>query len=784
MKQNKILLLTALTAMTLQSVAAPTVIQMTDEVLVPNTVRLGINLGENSPSSGATLMKLRAVENFEGTLLRQCHYGPLSETDGMSTWFGVKGDTHWDEFSLNREAVLLTGPQQWERRKIVGIEERNDPKGKTFRFFKFDESIEAVPANSGFMLLCDRPDMGHAVPLHKWWNTASNHFEKVDIRPDGFGSTAYCIAGSDLPDSYYRVITHSQLYGDLNGTWKVRFWAKAIDGPAKLALRGEADRLTYPNPVQLTTKWTKFKETIEVSGIQEPKEGHHGVGLSFVFQSKSADILIDDIEVWQEGDTNPTAFRDECVDTLKQYRPGILRNLQMGGSTIENMLSPRVQMRTFASQKRTSNSPYSWLKVHSYSIPEFYALCEEIGTEPWYCLPGTLLPEELEQFLEYIAGPVDSPMGARRAADGHPKPWTDTLTQIHIEFGNEAWNSASAYQSGGYNGPDYWRSLIEHGKASPNYRSNMVFHSGGQAASPNKNRRIMKNTPNADCHSIGPYIVHELSTEETESWTSENDLFRWAYAWTIDRSLTPGRSMVMNAEYAEAAGIELSTYEINHHITGGNGPLKPRNDLATSIGGGLNVCNGMLLMLKEQNIRYQGLFTFVQKRYRAKAGNIRLWGTALNMREGYKRYRPTFLANQMVNQVIGGDLVKTLHSEGEPTFTATGTFEDHKPNQTLTFPSLWSYAFNEGNRRGLVLFNLDTSEKHAVKIEFDGTVDGATQVYTLTADSITAHNEVELPEPQVVIKETSLPKFRSGTTLNLPPHTMIALTWAVQPQVK
>ena len=756
-----------------------TVIKITDEVVVADTVRLGMNLGEDTDFS-ATLTKVRSVENFEGTLLRQIHFGPFTDTDGMGTWFGAVGSTDWDAFALNHEAVILSGPQQWERRTVVEITER-EQDGQKRRFFRFDKPIETPPANAGFMLLCDRPDMGHAIPLHHWWNTASNSLEYADIRESGFGSVAYRVAGSELPGSFYRMATHNQLNGDLNGTWKVHFWAKAVAGPATLALGGNANTLNFSGPVALTQEWTEYTETIEISGIPEPVDGSRGYGLSFVFKAESVDILIDDIEIWKEGDTNPTAFRDECVDALKKYNPGILRNLQMGGSNIDNLLAPRLKMRTFASQQGTKNTPYSWLKPHSYSLPEFYELCEEVGTEPWYCLPGTILPEELDQFLEYVAGSVDSPYGAKRAADGHPEPWTDTLTQIHIEFGNEAWNNASAYQCGGFNGMDYWRGLIEQAKASPNYRSNMVFHAAGQSSNTWSGRSITEHTSNADCFAIGPYIIHGLTTKDMTSWNNTDEFFRWAFGWTLDRSLTDGRSMVENKKLADAVGIELSTYEVNHHITGGDGPLDPRNQLVTSLGGGLNICNGMLLMLKEQGIRYQGLFTFLQKEYRASAGSVRLWGTALNTREGYKRYRPTFLANEMVHHVIGGDLVKTVHSEDEPTFTASGRFEDNVEDQTVTFPTLWSYAFNEGNRRGLVLFNLDTSEKQPVKIEFDGTVKGATQVYTLTADSITANNEVELPEAQVVIKETAHPKFHSGASLNIPPHTMVVLNWIVAP---
>ena len=122
----------------------------------------------------------------------------------------------------------------------------------------------------------------------------------------------------------------------------------------------------------------------------------------------------------------------------------------------------------------------------------------------------------------------------------------------------------------------------------------------------------MEKTPNADFMAVGPYIMHNLETEDMDAWKTDEDFFRWAFAWPIDRSLTEGRTMVKNYEYAQENDFELSIYEANHHITGGNGPLEPRNKLVTSISGGINVANDLLLMLREQGIRNQCLYSIIQ----------------------------------------------------------------------------------------------------------------------------------------------------------------------------
>ena len=760
---------------------APTEIKISDKVIVPNTVRLGINMTGDNYFSGAVLTKMRIVENFEGALLRQCHFGPISSADGVSTYFRDGGA--WDQFALDGEIVLLSGPQQWERRKVVKVTKRPYEQGgktKQARFFVLDKPIIPLKSNDGFMIIADKLELGHMRGYHPFWNTEKNKLELGDVRPGGFGTAALRLAGSEMP-SHYRFVSHDKRHAEVNGKWKVRFWAKSVGKPkATLSIVLEAislSKLNTKTSISVSEKWTQFEKELIMANAPEPKSADEQMRVGVIFKAPDADILIDDVEIWMEGHTNPTAFTDDCVRALKKFNPGSLRIIQMGGSTIDNMLSPRLRMRSYGSQQNTKNSPSGPIKTYSYSLPEYYALCEEINSEPWYCLPGTILPEELEQFLEYVAGDVNTAYGKRRVADGHPKPWSDTFSRIHVEFGNEAWNNASDYQCGGYNGADYWRALIEKAKASPNYRKNIIFHTAGQASYSYRNKGIMKKAPNSDAFSVGPYIMHNFKKEDMSAWKTDEDFFRWAFAWPIDRSLSEGRSMTDNYKYAKQNDIELSIYEVNHHITGGDGPLEPRNKLVTSISGGINLCNNNLLMLREHGIRTQNLYSLIQHRFRTPVGHVRLWGTTLNMRKGHERYRPTSLAGRLANRVMEGNLITTAHSKHEPTFTATGRFENNVPNTSLTYPTLWSYAFKNGKKRGLIIFNLDVSKSHKSIIKFDGQVQPGATMHLLTGDTLDANNEFEVAEPQVTISEKQLPDFKSGSQITVPPHSMVVVEW-------
>ena len=63
-------------------------IQTSEQVLVADCTRLGINVGGDTYYSGAALVKKRVCENFEGTSYRQCHFGPLL-SDGEFHNLGV-----------------------------------------------------------------------------------------------------------------------------------------------------------------------------------------------------------------------------------------------------------------------------------------------------------------------------------------------------------------------------------------------------------------------------------------------------------------------------------------------------------------------------------------------------------------------------------------------------------------------------------------------------------------------------------------------------------------------
>jgi hypothetical protein len=138
---------------------------------------------------------------------------------------------------------------------------------------------------------------------------------------------------------------------------------------------------------------------------------------------------------------------------------------------------------------------------------------------------------------------------------------------------------------------------------------------------------------------------------------------------------------------------------------------------------------------------------------------------------------------KVANQAIGGRLLETVHSGADPRVDVTGVFGRGRRKDTGQIetvedvPLLWSYAFAEGNRRGLILLSYATEKEQKVAIEFEGSPVGGATAWWLAGPELTSSNEPEVGEPQVAAREERIADFKSGTTLTLPPHSMVSVAW-------
>lgn len=89
-------------------------------------------------------------------------------------------------------------------------------------------------------------------------------------------------------------------------------------------------------------------------------------------------------------------------------------------------------------EQRPTRPNYAWggVEPNTFGTDEFLAFCRAVGCEPLICInAGSGTPAEAAAWVQYCNGPPDSPMGALRAAHGHPEPYRVRWWEV----GNELW---------------------------------------------------------------------------------------------------------------------------------------------------------------------------------------------------------------------------------------------------------------------------------------------------------------------------------------------------------
>ncbi len=763
--------------------AAPIVVKIGDEVAVPGVKHLGINFNDTWWDSGA-IARTRSAYNFEGTNYRSIFWGPKQDEGGLLIWQSVS--TVPEKFGalhrlLDAEFTILNGPSKGEVGRIVKVERKQYDDGHQVReldYLVFNKKIiSSDSSNAAVLVEKNGLDEGHynVVGAGKgggnFWMSPENILVFGDTSPESIGSTAMQLDGREKK-AHIRLSGLDPKESNYVGAWSVSFLAKATEGKPLVRLAEPAKA-----EAQISNEWKSYRFDFKLS------DGIDGDLLSALLEVSDGVVLLDDVVFCYEESESGLEFSDALVNELKVLQPGILRYLNMGGSTVDNHLKPALQRFGFSCSPWTSTGPNGGMEKLPFSIHDFYELCAVVGADPWFSLPGTLHPSEVADFVEYLSAPSTVGYGKLRAELGQVEPWTDVFDEIIVEFGNEAWNTWGPFMGGGYNGPEYWEDLIRAGKESDYYRPNVKFSAAGQNLNSWLNKRVIKDAPNADLFAIATYMVHRLAKAVEDKFSGDDtQTFNWLFGYT-QRKLKLEPQMAENFTAATAAGMQLTVYETNHHASDGDASSAFRNRALTSLGGGLNVIQNMMTMLQEFEAVNQCFFTMfgiTNNAYAVK--DVRLFGAVLSLKEGEVRRRPHYLAMMMANKVMYENLLKLSYPENIPMFTAE--FYDEKAKIWLNaeeFPALRVLPFGSGSQRSVILINLSMDPIENLQLQFAGSVKGKHVEWELLhADEISANNELESEEPEVVIRSGAFDKFRSGYEMKVPAHCMMTLRWETE----
>ena len=744
-----------------------TTINVSSNVAVPGVKRFGMNLGWATNYDSGQIMKNLVFRNpgFEGLISRSI----VRCVSGTSTGFVDENpNAHWATGFWNGASYEVIVGSAKGRAGTVSTS--TAPSGGSGTQFQFADS--GVAPTAGDYILLRKIESGGATA--GWLPTASGGGaiveETSDLAADTQGHQAVRLTANGSGQSArIQAVFDASVAGpfvQLNGSFRLSFKAKGAGGNNALAVflgRGAPANLVFINQtISLTSGWNTYNVDFAAT---ESGTSRGTVQLNFNAVNPSA-VLLDDVTILQlNGDpANTTAFRDPVVNALKLFNPGMLRYwVEDLGDSLDNEIAPPLARR------RANYSSRILLREDiMYGLHEFLELCDLLHAEPWYIVPTTFTTQEMSNLLEYLGGPVSTTYGARRASRGHSAPWTDAFPTIHLEFGNEAWNNADYYGATISDPASYGNrgsEMFGVAKASPYYTSSKYdLILGSQAALPARSVAIHNASTNHDSVAVAPYFGGNV-----DSFNTNEELFGPLFAEPELVSQTGYMRQNLTNMQASSRPVPLSVYEVNLHTTNGSISQTALDSFTPSIGAGIAVADHMLMMLRDLGVRNQCLFSLTQLAFARQDGKyVLLWSVVRDMGVT-DRKRPQFLAVQLANEVMGGDLLQTTLSGDNPTWNQPLVNGIQYNNAHL----IQTVAFASGSRRSVIVFNLD--RVNPLQVTFTGTnaPRGAVTIRQLTATSITATNE---SAQNVGITTQNAASFDPAQPLTLPPFSMTVLS--------
>ncbi len=775
-----------------------TMIDVAPEIALPNAKRLGINIGAPDQYGAAQFLKNLIVNpGFEaGEIGMIFHAAPGATADRIQAdnW-----QTSWnnDDAGIGQPAAFWDGAA-YEILYGAGAGQRGAIRQFTHEGGKptfYLENPSASVANDDVIIV------RRALPGFEGDRHQLNQADDNQRRPGSPGEQSLRLLPPDEAwqpsfeyhmDSYWRD-------GDpdagklliIRGSYRLEFWAKAerANESIRVAFHREGQPPFFTESIPLTSRWQKisrnfyappgadpFGEPIEVNYLSSrdnqtvfraiSNETNPILELTFHLSPDGGSVWIDDAALYRLGQDNPTLFTDKFVRALKGLQPGILRNWgnQLGSSLDNQLASP------FA-RKLTAHSPRErFAEDFHYSLPEFLALCAEVGAEPWYVIPPTFTSEELENLIAYLAAPEDShPYAELRQSQGRLQPWTEQFPAIHLEYGNELWGGNAgndpfigATLRGGERLGEIGNDRLAIVRNSPYFdsdRFNLVL--GGQYGEPLRQAQIQSHSNSHDSLALAPYfgVLHRYSSHE--------EIYLPHFARPREDVVAGNLFQYQQNLKNNDAETRLAIYEIGYHSTTGEASAPLRNDFVTGLNSGLALPLYMLTYQRDLGIRNQNAFTALQFSYRMENDEyVRLWGAMRDI-EVTGAKRPAWLGLQLANRAIQGDMMVTRQYGHNPTWIQYPKNDVGVPIEILY---VQSFAFREGDRHALLLFNLHLTDEQMTQINLPAAPHKAATTYTLTSEAINDDNESEAKN--ILIQSREIADFHRGYLLNLPAHSL------------
>ena len=753
---------------------AATTINVSNSVLGPPAKRLGMNLGLYTYYDRPIMRNLAFRDaGFEGLIdqsIMRCASGTAT-TCVDDNIFTAWPAGYWD----NAHYEIVYGAAKGRSGTVVSSTGATANAGPIYTL-----ADSGTPVGIGDYIILRKVLDGGA---STGWLTLPNGTgavanEMADLPPNTAGRQALRIIGGPSGSAMtvtgvFGQIVHQSTI-PMVGAYRLSFKAKPVAASSRMTASVFREATTFfQQNFQLTPGWTTY--SYDFTANNNPVVVNDWVAVRFFVQGPS-EILIDEVSLIKtDGDpTNTTAFRDEIVTALREFRPAVLRSgVEYFADTLGNLLIPSIgRQRTLWSTYRTDQD------VLQYNLHEFLELCELVGAKPWFNFPIVFSNDEMVNLMEYLGGPASTPYGARRAALGHPTPWTSVFSKIHLEFGNESWNAV--YRGGAIHDAVAYGTrggeLFGLAKGSPYYdASRFDFVLGVQVVNPFRGMQTHNASSNHDTIAIAVYISYVV-----DNFTTDEELYGPLFAepewWSMPASpgatTYPGgqtRQLVDQVHNATRPAA-IAIYETNLSTADGAITQEVLDQYTPSLGAGIVMGANMLTMQRTFTARDINLFCLYGYNFVRRDGKTALlWGVFRDIGVTGRK-RPQYLAANLINEVATGSLLQTTHTGDNPTW-------NQAPLNRVEYNGahyLQSFAFRDGTHRGLVLFNFHRGS--ALDVNFAGlnAPSGSVTSKRLTASSPRATNE---DAENVAVTTQTLTSFNPAANFSLPPYSMTVLSW-------
>ena len=758
---------------------AITTITIGPEILHTNVKHFGINLsGQSFYDSGQMLRNLTFRNpGFEGetwqSILR-------CQTVSANVCVDRNVYTTWPAGFLDGARYeFLSGPAAGTSGTISTSTAATSTQGVAITL----ANLSAAPTAGDFIIVrADKPGSANA----GWWitpqNGASISTELHDLSPHTAGKQSLRVdaagpAQSVTVNSYFDTLEgHS--FVQLRGIFTLTFRAKLLLGKENgNPLSVKLERLDtrhgihsfFSKCIPLTNQWQDY--TFDFTAAEDGS-AVGSVGLTFAVAQAS--ILLDDVALTAAAAPgNPTAFRNEVVQTLRDLHPGVLRYMDNGtnfGSSLENMLAP-----PFARRRTGSSTQLNLQEDIPIGLHEFLTLAKAVGAEPWYAMQPGMSTAEAAALIEYLAGAENTHYGSIRAVLGQRKPWTQVFPAIHLELGNEQWNRQSFSGSTIEDPAAYGRraeKIFDAMRASADFdRTRFDLILGTWTTVPWWTQQEIASSSGFDTIAVAPYLFNDFKNA-----SSTEAIFGPMFA---QPEMLDSRSNSYMAQQAKVAkDSRLAVYEVNLGSTTGSAAITQAdlNGTIPSLGAGLAVADHMLLMLRDLGISMQCLFSLPESMNQFTAPGPKrtmpLWGAVVDMGGATNLRRPQFLAEQLINQAILPTMLAT-HLTG-PAHTWNQPLSANDKIKLDGAQLLQTFAFADGDRRSVILLNLSRTQPIPVVFTGPSRPSVSVEQSLLTYSNIAGTNELS---PSIEIKHTHPSTFDPSQPYPLPPFSMSVLEW-------